>query len=77
MILTNSMAAAKLLRKRKKHMRLQTGMTPTTKRYRDKRGKLRFCGTPRLKKSQTLVILWMCGWFSGFNNCIPTACLDR
>lgn len=54
MIITNNKAfwaldAGKLSRSRRK------GATPTTKRYRDGKGRARFSGTPRLKESQNLV----------------------
>ena len=66
MVITNNKAfwaldVGKLSRKKRK------GARPTTKRYQDKSGKARFCGTKRLKESQILVsktnqLLYLC-WF--------------
>lgn len=56
MLLTNNPAAQNLLKhKVKKNKRARKVKSTTTKRYRDKYGRMRFCGTPQLKRSQILV----------------------
>ncbi len=38
--------------------RLKKRSKPTTKRYRDRHGKIRFAGTSSLKQSQILRLVW-------------------